>query len=312
MLPGQAASTLLGQTFTFDLPKTGILMALMILITGNITTAISTPNALGKSNLVTRVRLIANAGINLIDISGPGYHYLFRDFIEALADPVPQSDGRAVQATGAYDLSMYFPIGINLRDPVGLIMLQNADTLLRLEVEMAPATALGNDITVLTMAIQPMLYVFTVPQDPKDLPAFDYAQTIQEEQRVVAGAGIEEWYWPRGGIYAQVNHGYGIGAAGADAWTAAGIRVDQSEWIEPPTKTPALYTRDYSRTRGRTRIAGVIPIFDGLSDSGLGNYGSVRDLLDSRFVTDIASVITTTGAGTLRTVKRQLVPLPKG
>jgi hypothetical protein len=48
---------------------------------------------------------------------------------------------------------------------------------------------------------------------------------------------------------------------------------------------------------------------DFLSMSGLGNYGSGRDLLDSRQLTDLASIITANAAGTLFTVKRQLVPL---
>jgi hypothetical protein len=308
-LGAQAVDGLGGGTVQWDIPKTGILAALLLVITGNITTAISTPNALGKANLISRVRLIANAGINLIDVSGVGYHYLLRDFVEHYVDPVPQSDGRAAQATGAFDLSMFFPIAMNDRDPVGLIMLQNEETLLRLEVQRGPSTDLGNDITVLTCSIQPFIDVFTVPQNPKDWPPFDFAHTMQEESQAVAGAGAVTWYWPRGNIYSQVIHGLGIGAAGADGFTNAQLRLNQSDYlVDAP---PAYFTRAFSRTRGRTRLGGVLPIFDGLGSSGLGNYGSGRDLMDSRLLTDISSVITASGAGTLRTMKRQLVPLPK-
>lgn len=305
-LPSKTTTATTGETLSWDIPKTGILAALSLIITGTVTGTPSTPNALGQSNLLTRTRLIGNAGINLIDISGPGYHYGMRDMVELLGDPVPQSDGRSVVASGAIDLSEYFPLALNSRDPLGAILLQNEDTQLRLEVEVAALTALANDYTALSLTVVPELDIFTVPTDPKDWPSFDFAMTISEESQSVSGAGEVTWNWPRGNIYAQVCHLLGIGASGADAWSAYKLRVNQSDYIYDTT--PAGLTRRVSRYRGKTRVAGTIPI-DLLAESGMGNYGSGRDMIDSRRLTDIASVITATSAATLRTVKRQIVPL---
>ena len=305
-LPSQVTALLTGETLSFDIPKTGIFAGLLLVMTGTLTGTPSTLDALGKANLITRVRLIANAGINLIDVSGEGYHYLYRDMIEHLVDPVPQSDARSAVASGAIDLSMYFPISLNSRDPLGLIMLQNEDTQLRLEVEIAPVTALANDFTALAFTVAPFLDIFTVPIDPKDWPPFQFAHTVTQEEQTISGAGDITYNWPRGNIYAQLIHGVGIGAAGTDNWTNAQVRVNQSEYLYDAP--PAFWIRDFSRFRGRTKIAGVIPI-DFLSQSGLGNYGSGRDLLDSRQLTDISTVIAASGADTLYTIKRQLVPL---
>jgi len=308
-LPTTTVTTLTGQTVAYDIPKAGILGAIWLVITGTLTGTPSTPNALGMANLITRVRLNANTGLSLIDISGVGYHYLLRDMLGTLVDPVPQASARNAAESGTFDLSMYFPIFVNDRDPTGMIMLQNEDTQLRLEVQVAPVTALANDFSALSLTVAPELEVFSVPVKQESWPPFEYAHTITEEAQTIAGAGQVNYNWPRGGIYAQVIHGIGIGAAGADAYSQYQLRVNQSDYIIDAT--PAVLTRIFSTYRGRTRLGGVIPV-DFLSMSGLGNFGSGRDLLDSRQLTDIQSVITATSAVTLRTVKRQLFPLSEG
>ncbi len=52
----------------------------------------------------------------------------------------------------------------------------------------------------------------------------------------------------------------------------------------------------------------MIPI-DLMSSAGLGLYDRVRDTINSALVTSLDSVITATGAGTLFTMRRQLVNL---
>jgi len=305
-LASQTTTSLTGATLNFDLPKTGFLSALTVLITGTLTGTPSTPVAMGMSGLISRVRLIANAGIDIVNVSGPGYHFGLRDYLGTLVDPVPQASARNAAESGAFDLSMYFPIALNDRDPIGLLNLQNEDTQLRLSVEVAAATAVANDFSAITLTVAPHLEIFTAPVNPKDWPPFLFAHTMSEEQQTVAAAGDVNWSWPRGNIYAQVIHLLGIAAAGADAYSRLIVRLNQTDNIIDAT--PAYLSRLVSRYRGRTRVAGVAPI-DLLSWSGLGNFGSGRDLIDTRELTDITSIITATSAVTLRTVKRQLVPL---
>ena len=64
---------------------------------------------------------------------------------------------------------------------------------------------------------------------------------------------------------------------------------------------------EFARFHGRARVAGVVP-FDLIGSSGLGNYGSSRDMLYSAMVTELISRITiATASDTLYTVRRQLV-----
>jgi hypothetical protein len=312
-LSSKAMTNTAGGTLSWEIPKTGILagMYLDIRLSLTGTPSATSLNAYGLAAAISRVRLIANAGINLIDVSGVGYHYGMRDFIEHNVDPSAASVGRDAITSGALkNLSMYFPVALNSRDPLGLIMLQNEDTQLRLEVEVPATSVLNNDFSAITVTVVPMLDIFTVPLDKKDWPNFDFAHTWNEEQAIVAAAGTITYNWPRGNIYASVVHLLGVGATGADDWTDCSLRVNQSEYLYNQV-IPGLMDLEFYRFHGRARELGMIA-FDFLSQSGLGNYGSGRDLLDSRQLTDISSVLTASTANTLFTVKRQLVPLRQG
>jgi hypothetical protein len=104
----------------------------------------------------------------------------------------------------------------------------------------------------------------------------------------------------------QMLHGLGIGAAGSDAFNKVALRVNQSDYLQ---NTPPDYLDlEHRLYRGRARPAGGI-FFDFAASSGLGCYALARDLVNSALVTDLATVITATGAGTLYTVRRQLLTL---
>lgn len=292
---------------TWEVPKTGLLAGIMLHITGTLAGTITAPNALGKAAIVRNVRLIVNAGIDLYNISGAGYHYLLRDFINDYRDPVPQTDARSAIAAATYDVSMYLPIAINDRDPVGLVMLQNEETLVSLTVQFEDDANLGTGITSNTATVKPYAILFTVPIDMKnDWPNLSNIHQVLEDQRVISGAGDYEYRWPRGNTYMGVYHGLGIGASGSDGFTTAKLMINQSETLEEYDVN--AIDKAFSVTHGRDRITGTIP-FDLIGTSGLGMFGLSRDLIYSQAVTELSSVIAASGAGTLYTVRRQLVNL---
>lgn len=300
-----------GGLVSWDFPRSGILAAVHLIITGSVAGTLTSPNALGMASIVNLVRLTINAGIDLINMSGAGYHFLLRDMLEHYIDPVPQSNARSAVTATTFDISMYLPVAVNSRDPLGLIMLQNEQTFAQLFINFEADATVATGATVTTTAVQPFLEMFSVPLRDEDLPPQDFAQSIMEETLAVAGAGDQTFNWPRSNNYLQLVHGMGIGASGSDAFTTAKLRVGQNQFLYP-NSTPQFLDKEFSRWHGRNRVAGVIP-FDLLGSSGLGNYASARDAIDTGQLTDIASIVTATGAGTLRTLKRQLVPLkPNG
>src|SRR3954463_16277231 len=85
-----------GGSLDRQLPKVGLLAGIFLAIRGNVAGTLTVPNALGMASIIRRVRLTANGGIDVINISGAGYHYLLRETLETeLVDPMAQSNARS-------------------------------------------------------------------------------------------------------------------------------------------------------------------------------------------------------------------------
>lgn len=292
-----------------SLPKTGLLARIYLALRGTVTGTVTTPNPLGFSSILTRVRLQANSGIDIFNVSGPGYFYLLRNVLESeYIDPVGQSNGTTAVSATTWNLDMVIPVALDMRDPTGLIMLQNEQTIVNLYIDWAAdatVVSAGGATTALTTG-DVFLEIFTVPPDPKDWPPLNVIHQCLEDQQAVAAAGDFPYYWPRGNTYVGIYHGAGINAAGADTFTKFAVRVNQSDYLQ--SSPIDFLDMEYRLLRGRARPPGGIFV-DLLGTSGLGVYGLPRDMFNSALVTDLASVITASGAVTLYTVRRQLVVL---
>ncbi len=307
-LTGAVTRPVGGGTFgPLTLPKTGLLARIYIALRGSVAGALSAPNALGMASIISRVRLTANSGIDIFNVSGSGYHYLLRNVLESeYIDPVGQSNATAAITATTFNLDVVIPVAMDMRDPTGLIMLQNEQTIVNLFIDWLADASVATGATVTLTTGDVFLEIFTVPPDPKDWPPLNVIHQCLEDQQAVAAAGDFPYYWPRGNTYVGIYHGFGIGAAGADNFNKLAVRVNQSDYLQ---NTPVDFLDlEYRLLRGRARPAGGVFV-DLLGTSGLGVYGLPRDMFNSALVTDLATVITTTGAGTLFTVRRQLVVL---
>lgn len=290
---------------SWDIPKTGLLAGIYLSIRGSVSGSLSAPNAFGFSSIIRRVRLVTNGGIDLINISGPQYFHLLADQLEDYRDVLAGTSGRTAVTATTFNLDMYLPIVLNSRDDIGLFMLQNEQTLVQLEVEFETDTVVATGATV-AATVSPAVEYFTVPLKREDWPPLNIVQQILGDERVLSGAGDYDYHWPRGNTYVSLIHGFGFAASGADNWSSARVFINQSDTLVE--YTPGLLDLEYAKTHGRIRRAGVIPV-DLAGTSGLGNFGSSRDMLYSARVTELLTRLTATAGGTLHTVRRQLVAL---
>jgi len=307
-LTGAVTRPVGGGTFgPLTLPKTGLLARIYLALRGTVAGTLTVPNGLGMSSIVSRVRVQANSGIDIFNVSGAGYCYLLRNSLESeYIDPVGQNTGTAAVTATSFNMDVIIPIALNMRDPTGLIMLQNEQTIVNLFIDWLADTSVASGATVSLTTGDAFLEVFTVPPDPKDWPPLNVIHQCLEDQQAIAAAGDFPYYWPRGNTYVGVYHGAGIGAAGSDLFNRFAVRVNQSDYLQ---STPVDFLdMEYRLQKGRARPAGGVFV-DLLATSGLGCYGLARDMFNSALVTDLASVITATGAVTLYTVRRQLVVL---
>jgi hypothetical protein len=286
-----------------QLNRVGYLAAVHLAIRGAVAGTLTVPNALGMASIVSRIRLTANAGVDIVSLSGAGYHYGVREVIESeYVDPVGQSNARSAVTATTYNLDMVIPIAVNLRDPIGLINLQDTGATITLGVDWLADATVATGATV-TGTVTPFLILYTVPPEDMNQPDLSTVHSWIEDSRVIAGAGDFSYDWILGSQYLQILHLAGVGAAGTDNWSKYSLRMQQNQF-------PLIYNVngmdiEFRLLRGRARPAGLIAI-DRLATSGLGNYGTVRDIFDSSKASDAASIITFAGAGNLITVRRGL------
>jgi hypothetical protein len=291
-----------------QLPTNGLLAGLHLVIRGTIGGTVGAVSALGMAAIIRRVTLRLNSGSVIWSMTGPNYHYLYRPTIDSgYIDVLGHTNATAaVTATGAI-LDMIIPLMVNERDPIGLLLLQNRQTTLSLDVEWEADTNVTATGTFAGFAVSPQLLVFSVPPDPRSLPPLRWLHVVTDESLVQGGAGDVTYNVPRGNTYEMVIHGAGLAAAGgADSWSRAVMRVNQTSYIFD--FTPNMMDVFYRRQFGRARNPGAI-YFDFITTSGLGKYGTTRDLYDSNRTTDFQTVVTVTGALTFYTVREQLIDL---
>lgn len=296
-----------GGTTEIQLPKTGLLSKIYGHVSVTVTGTVGNVSALGASAFLRRIRLIANSGLDLFNVSGPGFSYLLTETLGSeyfIAQG--QNQGRTAITATTFILPFVIPLSINDRDPLGMVMLQNEQTTLTLAIDWAADSSVMDGGATYTGTCIPYLELFTVPVDPADWPPLTIAHQILEDQQAVSAAGQFVYNWPRGNTYLQVLHGLGIGVSGSDLFTLFQVRVNQSDYLQSTAVT--YLDQEHRWLRGRARPSGGIYV-DLMGTTGLGNFGSTRDLFNSALVTDLASVITASNSGTLYSVRRQLVSL---
>ena len=302
-LPTQTRPTGGGVT-SLELPKSGLLARIYLRISATVAGTLSSPNALGVSSIIKRVRLSTNSAIDLFNVSGAGFHYLLGEAMESEYHHIQgQNQGSTAVTATTFNLDMVIPIAVNMRDPVGLFLLQNEQTQVTLEIDWEADATVATGATVTATAIPYMEY-FTVPVDRADMPNLRVIHQILEDQTSISATGEYTYNLPRGNVYIGIYHGLGIGASGSDGFDNVKRRVNQSTFLD--NVAPAFLDQEHYALRGRARPAGTW-LVDLMGGSGLGNYGTPRDFFNSAAVTDLAHVINVTGTGTLYTVRRQLV-----
>lgn len=290
----------------FEITPSGILGGVYLAIRGNLAGTMSQPNPLGKACIIRQVRMFVNTGVDLVQISGPGYHYHLREHIEDYKDPVPASDARSAVAIADYNLDMYLPVALSAIDQRGLLNLQSDELVLTIHVEFEADANIGTGITGHTCTVTPSLEIFSMPPEDTDRPAFNTVQEIIEETRTISGSGNFEYKWPSGNAYLQLLLGLGFGVSGSDGWSKVVIKAAQTDRLYE--HTPISLDQEYGRFHGKARLAGTMPL-DFVGSDGLGLYGGDRDVFFSSLTTDLLSIITATGAGTFYAIRRNLVAI---
>lgn len=312
--PLESKTRVSGGTSTWQLPRVGYLSYIDIPISMAITGTVGTVNAAGFAAAIKRVTLSVNNIGYIYDTSGVGYHFAVRHYLNDYRDPVKASNARAAITATTGRLDMRIPVSLNDRDPLGLLLLQNEQTLATLTIQWETDANLTSTGSVGTVTVQPSIYWFTVPENPADRPPINYIHQVLEDSVAISGAGVYNYDVPRGGILTHLTLGAGWAASGSDNWSEAILKLQSAyqKWDLTTVLADINFdaTHNYSGVAlpASQRLAGTIP-FDFVGTSGLGTYGKLRDAIDSRALTYLRAAVTMSGSGTLYAIRRQLSQL---
>lgn len=294
-----------GGTYQLVLPKVGFLARIHLRLQVAVAGTLSAPNALGVSSIISRIRLSLNTNIDIQNLSGAGYCYLLDEVCELEEHRMTsQNQGRTAVTATNFNYDIVLPVMLNLRDPVGLIMLQSEQLQAILSIDWLADANVATGATVTVTTGDAWMEVFTVPQSPADYPDISVLHQLREESQAIAATGDITYNYLRAHIYLQMLHALGIGASGADGFSNVKLRVNQADYLLD--WTPGMFDMQHRLLRGRARPAGGMYL-DFLGSSGLGNYGLTRDIFNTLYITDWAAIITASATGTLFSLLRQLV-----
>lgn len=334
-LPAQSYD---GNKKTFILPKVGLLSRLYLTFKGTNTIVEGTGTAAVSQytayNLIKRIRVLANSGASIFDVSGYGAYNINRlmgrhsvltdSLFDSGTDALVYSAPVAANAN-AWKFGLEIPIAINDRDPIGLILLQNNSTMITVEVEFNDVYGTADDGTVAVLTtgtatatisaatVGLSMEYFTVPRNQEDYPALNVIHQYLEESQPFAVTGPQIVTLQRGNTYLQLIH---MLTANSLLNSAA---VDRLRILYNQSEVPYNVTGQVQSLIQRKRYGGDLPngtfVHDWYMSNGIPNLGNSRDFINSATVTEfqseltIASGTTVSGVTNLRTVKRQLIQI---
>lgn len=326
MLPSVAGAA--SSRLSFDLPKVRLGQKLFLECSATLNAKHAsntsyTPAAFAPWTLLDRIKITLNNGWNPVDLSGKGlyvWNLLNSDVTRmtrktvAGREPVVQP---VVASSAGTDNAIHFlvevPFMLNERDVIGLLMLQNQQTLATVNIDIAAATELADatanyTYTLDDIVITPMIVTFSLPAEEKYWPDVSIIKIASELNQAISGAGQQVVSLPCGNMYRKLGL-YVTDASGGEAdadLSAPFTLVVNSNDVFQEIK-PSILAAHNAVQFGGALPAGLF-VFD-FSDQGQPNYGGSRDYVETDSITRFDLKFTAAGAGNILVVREELARL---
>jgi hypothetical protein len=290
-----------GETVSISLPKTRFLSKISLKVKGSfkVTHASKTSYTKAKFDkykLLRQIRLQINNGFTPYQMGGVELHLynLMNNFNPMGADnfglDVLQNVVSAGGTTDKVSYMLELPITLNDRDPVGLIMLQNEQTVTTLSVDCGYLKDImtDTDITISDINIQitPVIETFSIPLIPDAIPDYSVIKLVNEQIENVVGAGDMIVKLPVGLTYRKIllyiGSDTGFTPIDHDKLGSFQLMFNQAD-------TPYNVSADHVAYENRKAYGGQLPAgcyaFD-FSSQGVANLGGGRDYIDTERLTE--------------------------
>jgi len=325
MLPPVAGAV--NSRVALDIPKVRLGQKLYLEVTATLNAIHATetsyaPAPFAPFSLIDHIKVSLNNGWHPVDLSGQALYFwnLINSDAVQLAraasgrGPVVQGVTSSVAGTdNQIKFLVEIPFMLNERDVIGLLMLQNQQTLVSINVDFADAAALNDGTAGFTYAlsnivITPMITTFSLPSDQSYWPDVSIIKITEEWLHDIAGAGNQSIKLPCGNMYRKLLV-FIEDAAGGEADTDISGNLSlvlNSNDVFREVKPTILAAENFKEYGGA--LPQGLYVFD-FSDQGQPNYGGSRDYIDTEKLTAFDLRFTAAGAGKVTIVGEQLARL---
>lgn len=261
-----------------------------------------TPAVNAPYNVLTQAKLDINNGFSPFNLSGESlYLYnLTRPFGSSQYARVTTADTRTqalletVASSGGTNNDMRFflemPVALNKRDPIGLINLQNPETVVTINATFGALSSLlsvttGYTVTG-TLTVTPIIETFSVPQYAEAIPDLSVLKTVYDQTQSIATAGEQIFKHVTGQtirkiILAVYNSTGGV----TDAEIQSNIQLVLKQ-ASIPYSIPAKFLQYVNQQQYSNVLPAGVYVLD-FTDQGVPSLGGARDLLDSAKLTEL-------------------------
>lgn len=292
------------QTASFTLPKTRLLAKIRVMVEATLNVAHATetsyiPSIFAPFNMLRRLTLDLNNGFSPFLVNGDMLYLYNRTRGDSqVLDNKIDGRGKVVQelvaSVAGADNKVRFvadlPVQLNARDPIGLIMLQNEETVVTVTADVGDGkelvTGAGFTTVLSNVKITPMTETFSIPAIKEAFPDISVLKLVHSKNEEVAGGGVKTVRLPVGTTYRKVicyitdENDDGV----ADDALQGDFEIVFNQADTPYRVNPKILAAINHEQFGYTMPAGVY-IFD-FSYQGISNFGGARDYIDTERLTE--------------------------
>jgi hypothetical protein len=210
-------------------------------------------------------------------------------------------------ADNPFRMIVELPLTLNERDPIGMILTQNEETVVSVAINfgqasdlLAPAQA-GYTMAVSNLTVTPMVESFSIPPVKEAFPDISILKLVQSTREAINGAGPVTLRLPVGLTYRKLlvyieDANGGVADAAINSPYHLVLNGADYPYQISPTMLAALNEQQYF-----TPLPQGLYCFD-FSYQGIANYSGARDYVDTERLTEFWFNFQAPGAGTVTAV----------
>lgn len=307
-------------SISFDIPKARLLGRTYLWVKGTFKAAHASVTSLTKArmapfNVIRQARVSMNNGFNPYQISGRGaYQYnRLNDGIEFDEVYTLGNTASVGGTTNAIDFMVDLSNLLNDRDPVGLIIAQNQETVITVTIDTNTLAAMytTSNVTISDVAINvtPVVESYSIPAAAEAIPDVSVLKLVSEQNFNIPSVGAPFLVkMPVGLTYRKLilNFETAAGVAMTDA-EIGNISIIFNQ-ADTPYTIPAGLLRMINAKQFRGKLPDGVLAFD-LSYQGIANLGGARDYIDTERLTEFWIQANPSVVGNLQVVSETLARL---